>query len=164
MTVTTGTLAAHDDRRPDVGSEVDDARLADAIINADRDVERSILLFRRDRLSQEARARIPECIGLPRFVTCTNWDHCFPGTEREVKVRWVFDRRMWSVVVLHVRGAGGAWCHGRAHELLDVTESLALANSDALCDVCGWGCEEASTLPRWSNEATTALRDANTPA
>lgn len=143
-----------EDAGHDIGPDADDLRLVAEILGHHADPEGLVLLFRRDRLFREARVRIPECFELPRYVSCTDWDHRFPEGEREVKTRWVFDRRLWSVVVLHVRGAGGVWLGGVPHELLDVTESLVLANSDALHDVRGWGCVEGLALPNWTADAT----------
>lgn len=142
-----------EDQTRGVGADAGDLRLIALILRHDRDLEGSVSLLRRDRLSREARVRVPECAELPRFVSCTNWDHQFREGEREVKTRWAFDRRLWSVVVLHVQEADGAWRDGVPNEMLDVTESLALANSDALLDVEGWGCVEGLTLPLWANEA-----------
>lgn len=130
-----------------------ESRLVKLLLRTDPDVDGAVSLFRRERLECEARIRIPECGNLPRFVTCTNWDHCFPGETRETKVRWVFDRRLWSVVTLHLRRDGDAWSKGRPDDVLDVTESLAFANAEALYDVLSWGCSEQTTLPRWAAEA-----------
>ena len=68
-------------------------------------------------------------------------------------MQWVFDRRIWSVVVLHVRRAGSSWSVANPVQVLDVTESLALANERALYDVDDWECTEAQTLPRWAVDA-----------
>ncbi|MBB3937329.1 hypothetical protein [Aureimonas phyllosphaerae] len=133
------------------GSQADqDRRLLAEIRAAGADLDKSVLAFRRHRLSSEAEIRVPECADLPRFVSCTDWDHRFPGTEREVKVRWVFDRRLWSVVVLHRREAGGVWSAAGPDELLDVTESLVFANADALFATEDWGCAEERSLPGWT--------------
>ena len=63
------------------------------------------------------------------------------------------DSHLWSVVVLHVRRAGSSWSVANPDEVLDVTESLALANERALYDVDDWGCTEAQTLPRRAADA-----------
>ncbi|WP_192845806.1 hypothetical protein [Aureimonas sp. AU22] len=46
--------------------------------------------------------------------------------------------------------ANGAWTKANQAEMLDVTESLAFVNVDALFTVKDWGCVEGQALPAWA--------------
>ena len=98
-----------------------------------------------------ARARHARAFTRPRFVVADGWGHIFSEARGDTDTRWVFDRHLWRLVMLHIlEPASQQWMGALPEELADVEDSLVNANEEALWDCTDWDLSETDEAPSWA--------------